>query len=513
MNKRSNLVLHIMGLTLAFCGAGLLLSALVEIVAGDTKDWVWLGLLGIVGAGIGSFLWRFTEVPRRTPVVDVFASVTVSWLTMAVIGMIAYLATGTLTTLDQAMFESMSGFTTTGATVLQPSPTDATRFDASAGMIFWRSMTQWLGGMGVIVLVVAVLPTAGSMGMGLLQAEAPGPTGERLTPRVRSTARRLWGVYLLFTLVLILAYTAAGMTFLDAINHSLTTVSTGGFSSYTLSLGHFQSALIEWIAIFAMFTVGSSFTLLYRLLRGKPGPLLRSVEFRVYTLVVLIATIVVFLALGPEYRNAEGFRGAMFSIVAVVTTTGYGTVDYGQWNDAAQAVILVLLPVGAMAGSTAGGVKLVRVLAVASFAHRETLKKLHPGLVRPVRVGHTLVTDPVALQVLGFIALALAAFGAGGLLIALSGVDSLTAFSASATTFGNVGPGLGEIGPRSDFMAITSFGRMVSVVNMLLGRLEIYPLLLALTKLSFPGLRPTFARMTRQPKQARQPNSANKIFR
>ncbi len=500
MTKRPNLVLHIVGLTLAFCGAGLLLSAGVEIIAGDTTDWAWLGSLGIGGCVLGSCMWWGTEVPRRTPVVDVFASVTAAWLTMAMIGMVAYLLTGTLTTFDQAMFESMSGFTTTGATVLQQSPTDATTFDASVGVIFWRSMTQWLGGMGVIVLVVAVLPTAGSMGMGLLQAEAPGPTGERLTPRVRSTARRLWGVYLLFTLVLIVAYMAAGMTFLEAVNHSMTTVSTGGFSSYTLSLGHFESAVIEWIAIFAMFTVGSSFTLLYRLLRGKPGPLLRSVEFRVYTLVVSIASVVVFIAAGPEYRDAEGFRGALFTVVAIVSTTGYGTVDYIQWSDAAQAVILILLPIGAMAGSTSGGIKMVRVLAIASFAHRETLRKLHPGLVRPIRVGDNVVADPVALQVLGFIALALAAFGGGGLLIALSGVDLITAFSASATTVGNVGPGLGNIGPRSDFMAITAFGRMVAIVNMLLGRLEIYPLLLALTKLPVPRLRPTLARMVRQPR-------------
>jgi len=495
--ERSSLVAQIIGLTLAFAGAGLLLSALVEIVYGDTGDWRILGVLGIASLVIGYGLRWFTSVPDRILRLDVFVSVTSSWLAMAVVGALPYLATGAITDLDMALFESVSGFTTTGATVLQ-SGSDPSVFDASVGLLFWRSVTQWLGGMGVIVLVVAVLPSVGSWGMGLLEAEAPGPTGERLTPRVTHTAQHLWAFYLGFTVLTMVGYLAAGMNLYDAASHSLTTVSTGGFSRYTLSIAHFESTAVEWVAIAAMFVAGSSFTLLYRLVRGKPGPLIRSVEFRLYVALLAVATGMTWFSSGEPFA-VTGLRNSLFTITSVVSTTGYGTADFvGAWEPQAQAVVLILMPIGAMAGSTAGGVKLVRVLAVASLAHRETLAQLHQKLIRPVRVGRSLIDDRVVNRVVGFLVLVLAAFGGGGLLIALTGEDVITAFSASATTLGNVGPGLGDVGPRSDFAGLTVFARLVCIVNMLLGRLEIYPVLLALVKLPVPRARPMMARTFRR---------------
>jgi trk system potassium uptake protein TrkH len=495
---RPSLIAQVIGLTLAFCGAGMALSALVEVVYGDTSDWQILGLVGVATAAVGYGLRTLTEVPDRILRLDVFASVTSAWLAMGAVGAIPYLLTGTITGLDTALFETISGFTTTGATVL-PAAADPAVFDASVGLLFWRSVTQWLGGMGVIVLVVAVLPSVGSWGMGLLEAEAPGPTGERLTPRVTHTAQHLWAFYLGFTVLTLIGYLIAGMNLYDASSHALTTVSTGGFSRYTLSIAHFESAAVEWVAIAAMFVAGSSFTLLYRLIRGKPGPLLRSIEFRLYVAVVSLATVLVFMSAGAEHRTGVGVRNALFTVTSVVSTTGYGTADFvGEWMPAAQAVLLILMPVGAMAGSTAGGVKLVRVLAVASLAHRESLAQLHPQLVRPVRVGSGLIDDRVVDRVVGFLILVLAAFGGGGLLIALTGVDIVTAFSASATTLGNVGPGLGDVGPRSDFAGLSVFARLVCMGNMLLGRLEIYPILLALVKLPIPRLRPALARIFRR---------------
>jgi trk system potassium uptake protein TrkH len=349
------------------------------------------------------------------------------------------------------------------------------------GVLFWRAVTQWMGGMGVIVLVVAVLPTVGSGGMSLLEAEAPGPTGERLTPRVRQTARRLWAVYVAFTVALAVAYMIAGMDLYDGVAHSFTTVSTGGFSPYNRSLGHFDSAAIEWIAIVAMFVAGSSFTLLYRLVRGAPGPLLRSREFQLYALLVVAVSVVLFLVNDAPGSVADRIRGSMFATTTVMSTTGYATDDFGSWSQAAQAVILILLPIGAMAGSTAGGVKLVRVLAIASYAHREALRHLHPKLVRPVRVGGGIMPDRTADKVVGFLVLALATFGGGALLIALTGPDIVTSFSAAATAFGNVGPGLGDVGPTNDFLELPRFARWVTMGQMLLGRLEIYPVILALS--------------------------------
>ncbi len=495
--QRPSLIAQVIGLTLSFAGAGLVLSAMVEIAYGDTGDWRVLGILGLVTSVIGYGLRAFTSIPDRILRLDVFVSVTASWVSMAIVGSLPFLATGTITDLDMAMFESVSGFTTTGATVLRAG-SDPTVFDASVGLLFWRSVTQWLGGMGVIVLVVAVLPSVGSWGMGLLEAEAPGPTGERLTPRVTHTAQHLWAFYVGFTVLTIVGYLAAGMNLYDAASHSLTTVSTGGFSRYTLSIGHFESAAVEWVAIAAMFVAGSSFTLLYRLVRGRPGPLLRSVEFRLYVALIIVATGLTWYSSG-EPGTLTGLRNSVFTVMAVVTTTGYGTADFvGAWNPPAQAVLLILMPIGAMAGSTAGGVKLVRVLAVASLAHRETLAQLHQKLVRPVRVGQSLIDDRVVDRVVGFLVLVLAAFGGGGLLIALTGEDVVTAFSASATTLGNVGPGLGDVGPRHDFAGLTVFARLVCIANMLLGRLEIYPVLLALVKLRIPRARPLLARTFRR---------------
>jgi len=481
-SSRRKLVIHIVGLSLAVCGSGMIVSGVVEAIDGG-PDSVALLTTGTAVALTGIVGWRSTAVPEKIALLDVFATVTSAWVFIAIAGAIPYLVTGTLDRPDDALFESVSGFTTTGATVLRPIE------DASAGILFWRAITQWLGGMGVIVLVVAVLPTVGSGGMDLLEAEAPGPTGERLTPRVTQTAQRLWAVYLGFTVLLGLAYLVAGMSVYDSVAHSFTTVSTGGFSPYNDSLDHFDSALIEWIAIIGMFIAGSSFTLLYRLVRGRPGPLLRSIEFRLYGLVVIVATVIVFIVADGAGHNAEGFRDSLFTILTVVSTTGYATADFGQWSQAAQAIILVLIPLGAMAGSTAGGVKMIRILAIASYAHRETLKHLHPRLVRPVRIGDVALDDRVANKVLAFMVLAMAAFGGTGVLISLTGADLITAFSAAATLFGNVGPGLAEVGPKADFLNISPVARGVGIVAMLLGRLEIYPILLALVALPLGGFR------------------------
>lgn len=468
------LIGHVLGLTCAVAGLGIVASGIVDAIRGG-PDVLALVIVGSVVFLVGLVGWRFTRLPRQVRILDVFITVTSAWVLLMVVGALPYWVTGWIPAFDDAMFEAVSGFTTTGATVLRPIE------GTGPGVLFWRALSQWMGGMGVIVLVVAVLPTVGTGGMSLLEAEAPGPTGERLTPRVRHTARRLWAVYIGFTVALALAYVVAGMSLYDGVAHSFTTVSTGGFSPYSRSLGHFEWAAIEWIAIVAMFLAGASFTLLYRLLRGSAGPLLRSKEFQLYSVLVVVVTTVLFAVNDASGSIADRVRGSAFTTVTVMSTTGYATDDFGGWSQAAQTVILILLPIGAMAGSTAGGVKLVRVLAVASYAHREALRHLHPKLVRPVRVGGGIMPDRTADKVVGFLVLALATFGGGALLIALTGPDIVTSFSAAATSFGNVGPGLGEVGPTSDFLELPRFARWVTMGQMLLGRLEIYPVILALS--------------------------------
>ncbi len=489
---------HIVGLTVAVVGVGVMVAGIVDLIDGG-PDTLALLVTGAITTVVGAVTWRTTITPGNIRVLDVFTAVTLTWVVIAFVGAIPYLVTGHFARWDDALFESISGFTTTGATVT--ADIEAT----SRGLLFWRSTTQWMGGMGVIVLVVAVLPTVGSGGMSLMQAEAPGPTGERLTPRVRETARRLWAVYIGFTIVWALLYFLAGMSLYDAVSHSFTTVSTGGFSPYQSSMGHFESDVIQWLAIAGMFIAGSSFTLIYRALRRNPKPLLQSTEFRLYVLVVLAITMWVFITSGNGAGEAAGFRDSMFTTLATLTTTGYVTTEYGLWSQTAQSLLLIVLPIGAMAGSTAGGIKLVRVMAVSSFAHREALKHLHPKLVRPVRVGNGILTDDVAGKVVGFLLLALVIFGGGSFFIAATGPDMITSFSASATSLGNVGPGLGGLDHSGDFLAIPATGRAIAMLQMLLGRLEIYPVILALSVVTLriprPGLGANRARERRVKKR------------
>ena len=472
--RRPALAAHVAGLTAAIAGVGIAISGIVEFIDGGPDAAVLL-VFGAMLSIIGAAAWSSTTVPARIRRADVFFVVTAAWVTLAVVGAFPYLLTGTLTRVDDALFEAVSGFTTTGATVLRPVESQ------SAGILLWRSITQWLGGMGVIVLVVAVLPTVSAGGMELLDAESPGPTGDRLRPKVRETAQRLWAVYVGLTGATALGFAIAGMSAFDAVSHSFTTVSTGGFSTYNRSIAHFESAAIEWVAIVAMFLAGGSFASYYRLLRGRAGSLLRSVEFRAYCALILGTSTFVWISEADAMGHGhDGARGAMFSVVSIVTTTGYATVDFASWSEAAQVMVLLLLPVGAMAGSTAGGVKLVRVLAVGSVARRELARQLHPRLVRPVRVGARVLDETVTNRVLGFLVLALAIFGTGMFAVSLTGEDLVTAFSASASAFGNVGPGLGAVGPTTDFLELSAPARGVLQAVMLLGRLEIYPVLLAL---------------------------------
>jgi trk system potassium uptake protein TrkH len=472
--KIDNLLLHVAGLVTAVTGVAILLSTVVEILTSGPHVLALL-VLGTITTILGAVAWGTTAIPKRIQVVDVFITVTGAWVFLAIAGALPYLVTGTLEGVDYALFESISGFTTTGATVLAPIE------GTSQGVLFFRSISQWMGGMGVIVLVVAVLPTVGAGGMNLLEAEAPGPTGERLTPRVRNTARRLWGLYLGFTISVFLAYVIAGMSVYDAISHSFTTVSTGGFSPYDASIHHFDSGLIEWIAIVSMFIAGTSFTLLYRAIRGKPGAFLESSEFKLYLGVVAVATIIVMFTAGSDLDSSwDGLRDALFTVNAIVSTTGYATADFQIWGDASKVILLLLMPLGGMAGSTAGGVKMIRLMAVGSFTRREALRQLHPRIVRPVRVGSYSLTDAVAFQVLGFLVLALSIFGLAALLFAITGADLVTSFSAAATSIGNVGPGLNAIGPTQNFTFIPRAGIPIAFVTMILGRLEIYPVVLAL---------------------------------
>ncbi|MCZ7525483.1 MAG: TrkH family potassium uptake protein [Acidimicrobiia bacterium] len=471
--RREALVGHVVGLVLTVGGLGMLASAAVALTDAGREA----SALAACGLGVavpGWLLWRSTVTPYRMRIASVFAAVSASWLALALASTLPYLVSGTFTRFDDALFESVSGLTTTGATVLHPIE------GTPQGILFWRALTQWMGGMGVIVLVVAVLPFLGAGGMELLEAESPGPTGERLSPRVRQTAQRLWSVYLGITVFVVAGYLAFGMGLFDAVAHAFTTVSTGGFGTRDASIAAFASAGIEWVAVAGMLLAGGSFTLYWRALRGKPFLLLRSTELGLYVGLVVVAGALALLWERDAGLGHDAIRGALFTVSSVVTTTGYVTVDFAAWHEASQLLVLLLLPLGAMAGSTSGGLKMIRVLVVWGYARRELARHLHPRLVRPVRLGRQPIPERTVSRVVGFVVLYLALFGATAILVAATGSDLVTSLSASATSLGNVGPGLGDIGATENFLAVDPVARAGTLVTMLAGRLEVYPLVLAL---------------------------------
>ncbi len=461
-----------MGLVLTVGGVGIAASAIVEAIDGG-PEWSTLAAAAVVVGVPGALLWRFTKPAGQLVPSLIFASVAMSWIALSIAGTLPYLATGTLTRIDDALFESVAGFTTTGATVLRPIEIHG------AGILFWRSMTQWFGGMGVIIIAVAVLPFLGVGGLGLLQAESPGPSSERLVPRVRETARRLYTLYLGFSATVVILYALAGMSLYDAVTHMFTTVSTGGFSPYNRSIAHFDSPAIEWIAIAAMFVAGGNFALYWRALRGRFGPLLASSEVRAYGLIVFSIAVATTLWNGAS----EGFehdvvRGSVFSVVSIASTTGYTTVDFAQWAAAGQLLLIFIMGLGGMTGSTAGGLKVFRLLAILGYARRQAFAQLHPRSVRVVRMGKQVVSEDILNRTIGFFGLFMAIGAAATFVVAAFGADIVTSISAAAASIGNVGPGLGDVGPTGDYLNISAPGRAALMAAMLIGRLEIFPVLL-----------------------------------
>lgn len=470
--KRTAPVVNITGMTLVLAGSGMIASAVVDLVNGG-PDVAALLVPGLGALAIGGLAWRATSIPESLPVRSVFGAIAAAWVALCLVSTLPYLTAGVLERFDLALFEAVSGVTTTGATVI------ADLDSASDGLLFWRSLTQWFGGLGVIILAVAILPFLGAGGMGLLRAELPGPAAEHLAPRVRDTLARLWGVYVGFTVVMTGAYLAGGLSPYDAATHAFATVSTGGFSTRTGNLAAFNSATIEWIAVGGMFLGGTSFVLLWRAVRGRPGPLLRSAELHAYAGLLALSALVITVwnATGTAFDH-ETVRRSIFAVVSVGSTTGFTVVDWGAWIDPAQALLLFLMLVGGMTGSTAGGSKMLRLLTAASYARREIRRHVHPRLVGVVRIGREVVPEEIVSRILGFHALFFSVVVIGSVAVASFDIDIVTALSAVVASVSNVGPGLGDVSPGTTFLALDAGARALTIVLMLLGRLEIYPLLL-----------------------------------
>lgn len=457
----------------------MLIPVVVSLIYGEVRDAGLVLLSAAITTFVGIAVWRALGRSKDLSVAQAFGAVGLAWFAMSLFGALPYLLTGSIPTLTDAVFESVSGFTATGSSVVADPGT------LSHGILFWRALTQWLGGMGVIVLVVALLPLVGVGALHLAKAEAPGPTPERVTPRFRETAKRLWLVYVAFTVIQVVLLTAGEMTLFDAITHSFTTLSGGGFGTRAESIGAF-SAYSQWIVIVFMVIGGTSFVLHHKGLRN-PVNYLRNAEFRLYvgTLVLFSAAV----AVGTWHSSVHTtIRDAVFTVSSILTTTGFTTADFGLWASAPQLLVLGLMFIGAMAGSTSGSVKIFRLEILWSAGRAHLRRLLHPRGVFVVRSGGSPVQDDVVRSVRIFVVLYLFLFMTGTALLGVidsvgnSGMDMVSGASAVAASLGNVGPGLEQFGPTHNFSTIPDLGKWLLAGLMIVGRLEILPIMLLFTR-------------------------------
>jgi len=404
------------------------------------------------------------------------AIVTVVWTAAGIFGALPFYFSGNFGPFVDALFESVSGFTTTGASIL-------TQIDAvPRGLLFWRSFIQWLGGMGIIVLSVAILPFLGVGGMQLYKAEVPSPVPDKLKPRIRDTALIMWKVYVLITAAEVVLLLAGGMSLFDSFCHAFTTLPTGGFSTQNASIAGYDSVYFDTIIVIFMVLAGINFSLHYQLLRGKPLAFWRDAECRFFLGVVVVFSLLVSF---DTYRDVyattgEALRYGVFQVVSIVTTTGFATADYETWPAMSQMILLLCMFLGASAGSTGGGIKCLRVMLCFKYCYRELFALIHPRAVAHIKIGGQPVPEDVVRSVVGFLVLYMGLFAVSAVLLAGMGTDFVTAFAAVAATIGNIGPGFGQVGPAENFALIPPAGKWLLIWCMLLGRLEIFTVIILL---------------------------------
>lgn len=456
---------------LALAAVMLLFAAYAALLHEPTRGFLVTALVSLaVGLPLARFGMAGGEPGRR----EALLAVLLMWLVVPALGAVPYALSGYFSPLN-ALFESVSGFTTTGATVLRDFP------GLPRSLFMWRSLTQWVGGIGIIVIFVSVFPQLAIAGRQLFFAEAPGPTEERLTPRLRQTAATLLSVYGGLTLACAVAYLIAGMPLFDAVAHSLTTLSAGGFSPDPLSFEGYSSAALEWVAIVFMFLAGANFALQFRLFTGRSLALLGDPEFRAYALIVGVSSLALVLFLGEAFASGDLLRHSLFQTISILTTTGFASADFSLWPGEGQMVLLVLMFIGGSAGSAAGGVKIVRWLILLRMSGRELQRTLHPRGVFVVRLGRGVVPEDVLRAIAGFITLYVFLFGVTTAVLVMLGSDLVTAFTASIACLGNIGPGLADVGPMLNFAELHPVSRALLAFDMYAGRLEVVAVFVVFT--------------------------------
>lgn len=408
---------------------------------------------------------------------DSFAFVTLSWALASAIGATPFFLSGAIPSFADAYFETMSGFTTTGASIL----TDIEKLPDS--MLFWRALTHWLGGMGIVVLAVAILPFLGVGGLQLIEAEAPGPSVDRIAPRIAQTAKLLWLIYTGMTILQIALLRLGGMSLFDSTVHAFATVATGGFSNKNLSVSHYDSAYVDAIVTIFMVLAGMNFSLHYKLITGRVFSFFRDTELRAYLVIFFASSLVItFNVHGTVYDGlAKSFRYASFQVASILTTTGSFTADYEKWPYASQFVLFFLMFVGGCAGSTGGGVKVIRLVILLKQAMIEARRLIHPRGVFALKIGPDAVKNDVVSSVSGFFFLYIMVALLITFVVSAGGHDILTSLTATLTTLGNIGPGFGNVGPTENFAFFQDYIKWVLSFSMMIGRLELYTVFVLFT--------------------------------
>lgn len=468
----------------------MLLSSLISYIYQDGVTYK-LFLSGIVTLIIGVIAMVATrkhskEMNKR----EGYIVVTFGWIVMSLSGTLPYIFTESIPHFTDAFFETMSGFTTTGASILD---------DIEAvpeGVLFWRSLTHWIGGMGIIVLAIAILPLLGIGGMQLFAAEAPGPSTDKLHPRITDTAKRLWLIYFGYTIAETILLQVAGMSFFDAINHSLCTLSTGGFSTKNASVAYWNNEpIIQYIIIVFMFLAGTNFVLSYFAFKGKVQKVIHDEEFKLYFKFIAIFTAIVALIIYFRADLTEStivhpmvwgegesaFRHALFQVLSVITTTGFVTADYTLWTPFLVVFFFGIMFLGGSAGSTSGGVKVVRHLVLIKNGFLEFKRTLHPNAIVPVRYNKKAISGEIVFNILAFFILYMLSFIVGALVFSMMGINFESSIGLAASSLGNVGPALGNFGPVNNYGALPDLGKWWCSFLMLIGRLELFTVLILFT--------------------------------
>ncbi|MCJ7685034.1 MAG: TrkH family potassium uptake protein [Desulfobacteraceae bacterium] len=426
----------------------------------------------IITSVTGLILLICTKNPegRQLNHLDGVAIVTLGWVMASLFGTLPYILSGAIPDFTNAYFESISGFTTTGASILS---------DIEAlpeGILFWRSLTQWLGGMGIIVLSIAILPYLGIGGMQLYKAEVPSPVVDKLKPRISETAKTLWKVYLSFTLIEVILLFAGGMPIFDSVCNAFCTMPTGGFSIKNMSIAHYNSVYFDCVLIIFMLLAGINFSLHYKLIKGDLRIFGKDAECRVFLILVAVFVVLITVNIyGSVYKSiAQALRYAAFQVSSIITTTGFVSADYETWPALSQLILLICMFLGAMAGSTGGGMKIMRIMLLARHGYQQIFRVIHPHAVTTLKLGGRPVPEEILSSIWGFFILYLGIFVVASLIMASLGLDFISSIGSVAASIGNIGPGLGVVGPEKNYLGIPLLGKWVLIACMLLGRLEIY---------------------------------------